>query len=89
MSKATREGQSDALTWMNENPQSEWERAIRPGTLGADEELINALGVTEAAKFLGVQRPYVDGELTQKAYAAFRAYARAWAATIERALRGQ
>lgn len=87
MSKAAQEGQSDANTWMNENPRSDWEGAIRPGTLGADEALINALGVNEAAKFLGVARPHVNGELTKKAYEAFRAYARAWTATVEHALK--
>src|SRR3982751_6335963 len=86
MSKATQEGRSDAVTWMTENPRSAWPDAIRPGTSGADEALINAMGVNEAARFLGVQRPYVKDELTKKAYAAFRAYARAWATTIEGAL---
>lgn len=87
MSKAAQIGQSDATTWMNENPRSSWAATIRAGTLGADEALINALGVNEAAQLLGVQRPYVNGELTKKAYEAFRTYARAWAATVERALK--
>ena len=86
MSKATREGQRDANTWMAENPRSQWAVAIRPGVLGADEGLINALGATEAARYLGVPRPYVNGELTKKAYAAFRSYAKAWDATVRGAL---
>lgn len=87
MSKATQRGQADANTWMAENPHGAWARAIRPGTLGADEALINAMGVEEAAVFLGVPRPHVDGELTKSAYKAFRDYARAWTATIEQALK--
>jgi hypothetical protein len=88
MSKATREGRRDAETWMGENPRSEWADAIRPSVLGADEGLINALGAAEAARYLGVPRPYVNGELTSKAYAAFRSYAKAWEAAIRSALKG-
>lgn len=86
--KATREGQADAITWMNENPRSEWADAIRPGTLAADEALINALGVEEAAKLLGVSHPYTRGGfgLTKRAEEAFAAYSRAWAATVREAL---
>jgi hypothetical protein len=87
MSKATQAGQAHAITWMNENPRSEWGAAIRPGTLGADEALINAFGVNEAARILGVTRAYVNGELTKKAYEAFRSYAKTWAATVEDALK--
>lgn len=83
LTKALDEGRSDAERWISETPESEWADAIKPGTLGADEGLINALGVTEAARSLGVERAYDDGALTEAAQAAFGAYSAAWRARVE------
>lgn len=87
MSKAATAGRRDADTWMNETPEDEWADAIKPGVLGADEALINALGSTEAAKYLGISAPYRNGKLTRAASAAFGEYSRAWANRVSAALR--
>ena len=63
---------------MQETPESEWPDAIKPGVLGADEALINGLGATEAAKYLGISNPYRNGKLTDAAGTAFEEYSRAW-----------
>ena len=74
---------------MQETPQAEWADAIKPGVLGADEGLINALGYVEAAKYLGINKPYRDGQLTDAASTAFGNYARAWAKRVSEALRSE
>lgn len=51
---ATAHGKNDAADWMSETPHWQWPAAIAPGTLGADEGLINALGYTAVAKLFGV-----------------------------------
>ena len=71
---------------MQETPESEWPDAIKPGVLGADEALINGLGATEAAKYLGISNPYRNGKLTDAAGTAFEEYSRAWAKRVSTAL---
>lgn len=82
-------GRRDAEIWMQETPESEWADALKPGVLGADESLINALGTAEAAKYLGVSSPYRNGNLTDSARTAFEQYARAYAKRISEALRSE
>ena len=74
---------------MQETPESEWADAIKPGVLGADEALINGLGATEAAKYLGISNPYRNGRLTDAASTAFEEYSRAWAKRVSAAMHSE
>ena len=86
---AANAGRRDADIFMQETPEGEWADAIKPGVLGADEGLINALGYVEAAKRLGINKPYRDGQLTDAASTAFGDYARAWTKRVSEALRSE
>ena len=86
---AANAGRRDADIWMQETPEGAWADAIKPGVLGADESLINALGTAEAAKYLGVGIPYRNGKLTDAASKAFGEYARAYARRVSEALRSE
>ena len=86
---AANAGRRDAEIWMQETPESEWADALKPGVLGADEALINALGTAEAAKYLGVSNPYRNGNLTDASSRAFEEYARAWAKRVSEAVRSE
>lgn len=52
---AVKHGRIDARTFAQENPD-EIDSAIKPGQLGADEALINALGVDKTAALFGLTR---------------------------------
>ena len=74
--QAVLHGIKDAQVWMNENDRAEWSASVRPGQLGADEALINALGSEEVAALFGV----VTG--SDAFSEACRDYSRAWADTV-------
>jgi hypothetical protein len=75
--KAIEQGYADAEAWMSENDRASW--AAAASVDDADDALINALGVVKAAAVLGVAQAYDDERvLTNEAYKAFAAYARAW-----------
>ncbi len=74
---------------MQETPESAWTDALKPGVLGRDEYLINSLGTTEAAKYLGISNPYRNGKLTGVASTAFEEYAHAYAKRVSEALRSE
>lgn len=85
--KAIRAGIDDARVWMTENEPSLWKLAIEPGTLGADEALINALGYEAAAKLLGVTYNSADDD--EAFLSACEAYSTAWADTVRGAVAEQ
>ena len=86
---AARAGRRDAEIWMQETPEEDWADAIKPGVLGADEALINALGTAEAAKYLGISSPYRNGNITDATMKAFEEYSRAWAKRVSEELRSE
>lgn len=55
MTPAQKAGFADGTTFGEENPREDLERTLAPGQLGADEALINALGVEETAKLFGTR----------------------------------
>lgn len=72
LAKAEAVGREDAETWLSETDSELWDDAIKPGVLGADEALCNALGVAKALEFLGCEDSEKQGEY-------FHAYSVAWA----------
>lgn len=84
---AERHGREDAQTWMGENPRSEWADAIKPGVLGADEALINALGYAATCKLFGIDPELQeDGGTPEVFHEACRIYSRAWRNTVSEAI---
>lgn len=80
--KATECGIEDAQTFMAETPdRDDWKQAIAPGTLDADEALLNAIGFAGAARLFGV----AEGEQLMSACAD---YSKAWRDTVASALEG-
>jgi len=77
LARAIENGRDDAETWLGDEPRDNWAAAIRPGTLGADEGLINAIGMDEVGKLFGMTM-YLDGVLRPEAYEALGAYSWAW-----------
>lgn len=67
ITKATKHGTDDARTFAEENP-GEVEAALQPGQLGADEALVNALGVTATAKIFGVRHGSAQWSQALSAY---------------------
>lgn len=85
-SKAARSGRADAEVWLDETLVTEWADAIRPGVLGADESLISAIGVTDAARLFGVPAVGPDGFTSPEFEAACGEYARSWASRVREAI---
>ncbi len=76
-------GESDAAVWLAETPREQWPNAIRPGQPGADEGLLNALGIKATARLFGVRG-------TDPKSGAFArcclAYSAAWRETVKEAI---
>lgn len=85
MSKAEIAGRNDAQDWMRDNADlDKWEAAVKPGALIADEGLVNSCSDGTLSEHLGVpELRDADGNFSNAAYEAFRAYSRAWRETVE------
>lgn len=79
--KAQQTGISDATTWLDETPAHEWEEAIAPGQLRADEGLINGLDPEDLADALGFTLGDAEGRDR-----ALDEYNNAWDDTVRAAL---
>lgn len=76
--KAWRQGARDGAEWAREQSLQELKSAPQPGQLGADEGLINGLGLEATAKLLGVK---AGGRAWSRALAE---YSRAWESEVAR-----